>query len=545
MAKIDLGRTVDYILNHYKDLRKTLSKNELNELQQMLELASIQVESKIIESTLNKDSDISEEMEETKKHIEGRLADLEKQKAEKEAESKYPEFKADVRDESVPDSYQQEVEDKKREKYIDNKKTWETEELPKIESEISELQRQISELTVLQQQIGNPEEFVKKFVENRYSKASQTKMKELCDFCATTMANGYMTMEKSPIDGEPLFTHIGTSNFKGYVPDFKRVESFIKVIRDPNLCHELDDYGSSNLSVSEQEEEVDKAHDLVTYYDSVSTALDKDMVRSEVEKDITRLAELKKSQSEINSKKFALTEKPKGIMGYIRNWLNRRGNQQKLDEINEQESKITGELDKLYGKGIPAKIKDNADYALIYDFYMGKDRVEENYIGFDDKMPEDLERAVQLVEEGKKYGMKKYAELSGKLAVKKSNAKSGYDLENDTLSDLKRERTKKYDALSPDGKAIIDNNRNYSSTDLTKKYVNVRGAERLQNSPLVASLVLEGVMRARNIETPEDAEKMGLTLSDEQMGQIKANGGKLKGDLVSWLQGIRDRDEVR
>ena len=533
MAKIDLGRTVDYILNHYKDLRKTLSKNELNELQQMLELASIQVESKIIESTLNKDSDISEEMEETKKHIEGRLADLEKQKAEKEAESKYPEFKADVRDESVPDSYQQEVEDKKREKYIDNKKTWETEELPKIESEISELQRQISELTVLQQQIGNPEEFVKKFVENRYSKASQTKMKELCDFCATTMANGYMTMEKSPIDGEPLFTHIGTSNFKGYVPDFKRVESFIKVIRDPNLCHELDDYGSSNLSVSEQEEEVDKAHDLVTYYDSVSTALDKDMVRSEVEKDITRLAELKKSQSEINSKKFALTEKPKGIMGYIRNWLNRRGNQQKLDEINEQESKITGELDKLYGKGIPAKIKDNADYALIYDFYMGKDRVEENYIGFDDKMPEDLERAVQLVEEGKKYGMKKYAELSGKLAVKKSNAKSGYDLENDTLSDLKRERTKKYDALSPDGKAIIDNNRNYSSTDLTKKYVNLRGAERLQTSPLVASLVLEGVMRARNIETPEDAEKMGLTLSDEQMGQIKANGGKLKGDLVS------------
>ena len=38
---------------------------------------------------------------------------------------------------------------------------------------------------------------------------------------------------------------------------------------------------------------------------------------------------------------------------------------------------------------------------------------------------------------------------------------------------------------------------------------------------------------------PEDAEKVGLKLSDEQMEKIKSNVGIHKGNIVSWLQGIR------
>ena len=545
MAKIDLGSTVTYIFNNYETLKQSLSKKELIKLQQMLELASIQVESKIIENALNKDSDISMEIEETKKYIESRLADLERQKAELESKSEYPEFQAEKKDESVPDFFQQQVEEKKRENYSEAKKIWETKDLPQIEREIVELQRQIIELTSLQQHIDSPEGFVEKFVSKRYGKASQIKIKELCDYCATTMADSYMSMEKSPIDGKHLFTHIDTSNFKGYVPDFKRVEAFLGVIRNPDLCRELDDYGSFNLNVNKKEKEKEEAHDLLKYYDLVSNALNKDLIRTEVEGDISRLAELKNLQSEINSKKYALTEKPKGFMGFIRSFLNRKGNQQKLGEIYKQESQVTGELQVLYRKEIAEKIHENTDYALIYDFYMGHDLLEEEHTGFYDKMPEDVERAVYLAKDGKSIGMRKSAEASGDLNTKITNVRLRYENVKQELDGMEAERAQKYDALSPEAKVVVDGNKDYSLTDLTEKYVKAKGAERYGNSPLVASLILEGVMRARKIETPEDAEKVGLTLSDEQMEQIKANGGKLKGDLISWLQEIRDRDQIR
>ena len=510
MTNLDLNKSLNAFIGRYGSLRGNLTPWEIDKIYEMLELVSIQVEAKIIEGILSGDEEIASGMKKAQEDIKNRLAELEQKKQEQELSGELSQ--SDV---------------------------------------VEKLQHQLQELERMQQCVSNPKKYIEEFIACRYPEnESNTKIHELCGLCAISMADrnrGKTEMETSPVDGLPIFTHIKDDNgFDGYVPDGRRVESLLEIVRNPELCRELDSYGKANLGVKKKEDVLQNAKNRENYYKLISSALSNDMARKEVENDITRLAELQKKYNRLQSDSIALAEVPRGLWGRLISFINRGTNQKKLNEINEQKKNVSGEIEGVLNKFNSRNDKNNEkndDYGIILDFYMGYDVFENRIDSFNRDPEKQIERASQLVEEGKRTSMRDFAETSARLKDKTDIASSDYNYAVTDLNIAKGKRDNIYSKLSPEAKKTIDSNGDYTTTNLTSKYIAERGTDRQNMSPIAALVILDGVIEAKKIQTPEDASKMGLVVTDGDMEKIRSTAQDMKGDMLNWLNSVNNRED--
>ena len=543
-----------------------LSQKDMDIIQAYLQYIKDYAYKKIIQYSVKNDPRIISQIEQeiSRYGTELRKKQNELQKLEEEQDRvknkmafKYPEFVPPERQEGVSKEIQDAIEKKQREIYetermkaekIQSAKVEENEskELYRIEDEITRVQIKIANLSVMKEKYEKQD--IKKFLQtlNMPYKISDEEYKKLVNLCAEGMIypNGKIEFERTPWKhSESLL--VRSDNGKDYIPNPEAIRNFVTFLDGhSNEIEEVNNIYKINEQTDSNRIKIERIHEEIIHRESLLESVQNDgKDYEEYLRDISnKLDEIKEKRFKINNSRL-----PAKQMGFFARLFSRIFRNKKIDtsNIDRLESELNDTIIMLQ-----QKIKENefrySGVREAYHMYLEKNmknleidgNVEENGLKINQEDWDVLNSRPWL--EQRKYD-KIYELLSS------DNAKSSQEIKmtESFINTKKQEMHKSIDNLSEEARKIYENSEysniwingesikekdNYKGKyiigGLFDRYRKIIGNKEKETedekvSPYIALKVLNAVLEMKGIETFEDAAKMGIIITPEEMEEYK------------------------
>lgn len=569
---IDYVASIKYIKENFQDMN--LTGADLEKLNKLLDLLKAQVQQEIISKVVQGDESVRQEIQEAKKTLEERKAFLSEQRDKVQEDLEYPEFQAQEAEEGVAPVLQARTEKADKKRYSAKKEEWEKTKKPHIEDEIRKLQDMIDRLSKCIESLDKPEEFIQSLLEQELNldKNSQ-RYQELVNHCATTMASGYMEMENVGGLGS-LFSKTGQGNFDGYTINPEAVTKFLSVVRNPEMLKELRglsnayaEYWQNQRCLASNEKTLKEEEDKLSKTQIKKEIFDDPEISSDVEKRITSLLEKVIDNMDIDRELSKLN------LPVSNNFFSRLINNIRTRIFPN--TTVEAKKSELLNRNVQNNQGISIEWSELVKKRNEDDRFNISYMTYYDVAAELNGRAPlsshMMRTSDNREEVARFMYLNGRLAGKTLHEfvkeKSGLDSKSiemmkqtiegqkEIVADLRtktetsRENIlKAFNELSPEAKALHDVKEGDLPTPVgpidywERKYVNAdENLTRYNANPFVSSLILEALLKAGDIKTPEDAAKLGIEISPETIAKKRLEAEKISDEIKTYTQGVAEQ----
>lgn len=467
-------------------------------------------------------------IEAAKSKLEERRNDLVALLEKRKGDLEYPEYQKPELDEEIAPGLQSQVESAENQQYQSKRESWERKQKPNIERDIQTLSQIIAQLEGFEQSIGDSKEFIKQALDvNVNREGIEQEYQRLMNICATNMAYG-LSMETTRVGTDnSLFSHSGSSNFSGYTPNPQEISKFLDLIRDPELVSELNDYDVSRRIDNKIKRNIAEEQKKLEDEQKLAQLITNPEICQEVETYIHRLSSLLERQNTLSEEQrnLRLPEETSKLVTFFNRILGKTKKQNsRIEEVAAELRGVKEEIRQLYQQE-----KDNPNYALVYNAYMeaiGRyTRETSPYIIDRTPMKTELNRIRNLEQMSQKRDLREFVnEYINPQGIIDGLSQTIERL-NAELSENQQVTETKYAALSDKGKDLVA--QGIYMGDIKARYIDVSERDRYGVSPFVSSLILETLMDAQNIKTPEDAKKYGIDISQGEIEQYQEFANKM------------------
>lgn len=538
--KKNLAKNIKYILENFDSLDFTTE--DLTKLQETLNFIKIKVQLEIIASELEGNEDLRGELLTTLDELRKRKEELEREKAQAEEylEFKYPEFEAAKRDDEISTVLQERVEQKRRTEYETAKEKAQEEHAqttPSIEAKIKEIESKIALLKGLEEQIETPDKFIAYFLEQESTTDLAQSKQNLINICANCMSI-YDDIGEV-FNGMRLFEH--SSN--GYIINPEAVEGFLEVARDEELIEELTEFRKIKKNTYREKGEVDKSQEKYDYISKRKRIFDENPeLVAEVASSVKEMFGIV-DVIQMNDTNLPVTSNP--FTKFFNNILRK----QKMKKVNFAYEKFAEKFE-----GNSERIEEDTKYNCIYNSFESAAVGSTSKFDLGYESEEDI-LAHKLIEHGidffkavrfsimyvgskDKTVQELISETDKYLEALQSYFGMELQAEKEKYEQTQENEEMAFKSLSPRGQeaAKLD-----SYIDLERYVTLTYPVSEGKVSPYVASLMLEALLKSSDVKTVEEAEKCGLTLTEEEINKAKQTANQSIPDVMEYVKKVKEK----
>lgn len=535
----NVWKNIKFILDNVELLN--MRSEDLKQMKKMIYFFKLQVKQQIItdavqgnnEETTKKIEEAKEYIERSKKEIE---EEIKKNREEQQRRIEIGEYEPKKLEIDVSGMLQDRVEEKRKEQYEFQKGLKEKlfeKKRRRLEKKEAFLSSRKEELERLEKCVQDPKAFIKTILDEEL-KSDGRSYKDLINICAIAMSRTNDIMEVTRgNEEEPLFIRRNGD----YIPNPEAIKNFIEFIRDEELLKELNEYYILKADIYRNNARIESKNSIIADAQDVLNAVNDEKVSGKVEEYISTIHGLAREYFELSQKRASKSYLPVASNSVIRafNTTFRSDKVRESEEVDENFNLINAIIKKEYDKHMEEMSKDSK-YAEVYTAYRRINARNEAVSG-------TVRVGRMSAKEGKELHqlyLLKERELSKgeslKDCVKRPIEKHIGDLEESVKKDKKSVMYSKtrleelYTTLTPEAKSYIENG-GRSTVDINTRY-KLEEVGRNGVSPYIASLILEALMDEKGIHTIEDAEKMGIAISEEDMKIANERAEKINKKII-------------